>query len=253
MALIRHSFLPRSMFDMDSWFRPTLDTFDPFDELDHISGRNLEWLSAPSMLQFKESKITRKYRISLDCAGYNPKSIKTEVKDGKLCVIGKEEVKDEKGDYSCKEFRKTYDLPENTETDKLVSFVTRQGNIVIEMPLKVGEEKPASNEDDMFPKIIESKDGDKQIKMKCNLPKNVDPSKLTVTCKDRDVIIKAEDIQENDDKYSRRCYYKRFTMPERADLTAMKCSFENNLLTLEAPFNAEPEKAHSIPIEIKNN
>jgi hypothetical protein len=43
MAIIRHSFLPRSMFDMDSWFRPTSDLFDPFDEMDHMLGRNLEW------------------------------------------------------------------------------------------------------------------------------------------------------------------------------------------------------------------
>ena len=213
----------------------------------------MEWLNAPSMLQTKESKVTRKYRISLDFAGYNPKSIKTEVQDGKLCVIGKEEIKDEKGDYSCKEFRKTFDLPDNAETDKLVSFVTRQGNIVVEMPLKGGDDKPASVEEDLFPKIVDSKEGDKQIVMKCNLPK-CDPSKLTVTVKDRDVIIKAEDIQDTEDKYSRRCYFKRFSMPERADLNAMKCNFENNLLTLEAPLNVESEKTPlKIPIEIKKS
>lgn len=253
MALIRHSFLPRSMFDMDSWFRPTLDSFDPFDELDHkMSVRNLEWLTAPSIVQVRQAKVPRKYRISLECIGYDPKSIKTEVKDGKLLVIGKEEVKDEKGDYSCKEFRKTYKLPENAETDKLVSFVTRQGHIVIEMPLKV-EDQSLTLDEDLFPKIIDSKDGGKQVTMKCSLPKNVDPSKLSVTCKDRDLIIKAEDLQDSEDKYSRRCYYKRCTMPESTDFNAMKCHFENGLLTIEAPIHLEFEKVHKIPVEFKKS
>ena len=41
MSLIQHSLFPRSMLDMDTWFRPTLDVFDPFDELDTMLGRNL--------------------------------------------------------------------------------------------------------------------------------------------------------------------------------------------------------------------
>ena len=252
MSLIRHSFLPRSMFDMDSWFLPTLDTFDPFDELDHMMGRNLEWLTIPSMLQIRQPKVPRKYRISLNCAGYNPKSIKTEIKDGNLCVNGKEEQKDENGDYSTKEFRKTYTLPENAENDKLVSFVTKQGQLVVEIPLKI-EEQQKGTSDDLFPKIVDSKDGGKQVTMNCSIPKNVDPSKLSVTCKDRDLIIKAEDVQENEDKYSRRYYYKRCTMPEHTDFNALKCHFENNLLTIEAPVNPELERHHQIPIEFKKN
>jgi HSP20 family molecular chaperone IbpA len=250
MALIRHSFLPRSMFDMDSWFRPTLDLFDPFDEIDHMLGRNLEWLTIPSMLQVRQPKVPRKYRVSLNCAGYNPKSIKTEVKDGKLYINGKEEIKDENGDFSTKEFRKTYELPENAEIDKLVSFVTRQGQLVVEVPLKI-EEKAL--EDDLFPKIVDSKDGGKQVTMRCSVPNNIDPSKLTVTCKDRDIIIKAEDVQESEDNYSKKYYYKRCTMPENTDFNALKCNFENNSLTIEAPVNPELEKPHQIPIEFRNN
>ena len=252
MALIRHSFLPRSMFDMDSWFLPTLDTFDPFDELDHMMGRNLEWLTVPSMLQMKQPKVPRKYRISLNCAGYDPKSIKTEIKDGNLYVHGKEGQKDENGDYSTKEFRKTYTLPENAEIDKLVSFVTRQGQLVVEIPLKK-EDQQKNVTDDLFPKIVDSKDGGKHVTMKCSIPKNVDPSKLSVTCKDRDLIIKAEDVQENEDKYSRRYYYKRCTMPENTDFNALKCHYENNFLTIEAPVNPELEKSHQIPIEFTKN
>ena len=249
MSLIRHSFLPRSMFDMDSWFHSTLDTFDPYDELDYMVGRNLNWLTLPTMFQMRQPKVPRKYRISFNCAGYNPKSIKTEIKDGNLYVHGKEEQKDENGDYSTKEFRKTYTLPENSEIDKLVSFVTRQGQLVVEIPLK--EDDPQTMTDDLFPKIVDSKDGGKHVTMKCSLPKNVDPSKLSVTCKDRDLIIKAEDVQENEDQHSRRYFYKRCTMPANTDFNSLKCNFENNLLTIEAPVH--PELDHMIPVQIKKH
>ena len=252
MPLIRHSFLPRSMFNMDSWFLPTLDTFDPFDELDHMMGRNLEWLTVPPILQIRQPEVPRKYRISLNCAGYDPKSINTEIKERSLYIHGKEEEKDENGDFSTKEFRKTYNLPENVETDKLVSFVTKQGQLVVEIPLKI-EDQEKSTEDDLFPKIIDSKEGGKLVTMKCSIPKNVDPSKLSVTCKDRDLVIKAEDVQENEDKYSRRYYYKRCTMPENTNFNELKCHFENNLLTIEAPVNPDVEKYHEIPIQFDKN
>ena len=251
MSLITHGFFPRSLLDMDTWFRPTLDIFDPFDELDQMMGRNLEWLTVPSFLQMRQPKVPRKYRISLDCAGYNPKAIKTEVKDNKLYISAKEEIKNENGDYSTKEFRKTYELPENAETDKLVSFVTGQGQLVVEVPLHVEEKQ--SVEDDLFPKIVETREGGKQVTMKCSVPKHVDPSKLTVTCKDRDLIIKAEDVQENEDKYSRRYYYKRCTMPENTDFKELKCHFENNSLVIEAPVNPQLENSRQIPIQFKNH
>ena len=65
MSLIPHSFFPRSAFDTNQWMKPivnplatsalanpfnTLDFFDPFDELDHMVGRNLEWLNKPDFM-----------------------------------------------------------------------------------------------------------------------------------------------------------------------------------------------------------
>lgn len=142
--LISHSFLPRSMFDMDLWLRPkslgfgpsTLDLFDPFDELDQMIGRNFNWLVKPQFLS-KASGIPNKYRVTLDCTGYSPKSIKTEVKDGVLVVTGSEgDKREDNEDYSMRQFRKSYKLPANAETEKLASFITSSGKLVIEIPLK---------------------------------------------------------------------------------------------------------------------
>ena len=42
-------------------------------------------------------------------------------------------------------------------------------------------------------------------------------------------------------------------MPENTDFGALKCNFENNSLTIEAPVNTELEKLHQIPIEFRKN
>jgi HSP20 family molecular chaperone IbpA len=250
MSLVPFNILPRSMFDMDTWFRPTLDVFDPFDEVDRMLSRNLQWINTPSFFEPLplRPRVPRKYRVTVDCAGYNPSSLKTEIQNGNLIVSGKEEVKERGEDFSTKEFRKTYKLPENSETDKMVSFVTPLGQMVIEVPLK---RERLGREEDLFPQIVDRPEGGKQVTMSCSIPQGVDPTKLSVTCKDRDLIIKGEDIQETQDTYSRKYYYKRCTMPENTDFNQLKCRVENNQLNIEAPVVEGLTFQKQIPIEYK--
>lgn len=60
----------------------SLDVFDPFDELDRMMNRNVSWLNEPSMLpsRLRAPLVPQKYRITLDCSGYNESSISTVVK-----------------------------------------------------------------------------------------------------------------------------------------------------------------------------
>lgn len=266
MSLIAHTFLPRSMFDMDSWYRPltlglgpsTLDMFDPFDDLDRVMCRNLMWLDKPSFLDFtplRAPRVPKKYRVSLDCEGFNPKSIKTEVKDGKLVITGSEgkEAESQDGDFSMRQFRKTYPLPEGVEADKLVSFMTSSGKLIVEMPIK---EEPKSQDKVVagFPQIVEGENGQKNVSIKLNLPKSIDPSKLSVTCKDRDLIVQAENVNEKEDSRSQTFYYQRTTLPENTDLNALKCMFDNNQLSITAPLHAElKQEIKTVPIEFKNS
>ena len=248
---LRTDMFPRSMFNMDTWFNPTLDVFDPYDEIDRMLSRNLEWINRPSFLEPLPliPRVPRKYRVTVDCAGYSPTALKTEIKEGKLCVHGKEESKDKSGDFSTKEFRKTYKLPENAETDKMVSFVTPLGQMVVEVPLK-SETTTTGGLEDLFPQIIDTKEG-KTVQMSCTVPQGVDPNKLQITCKDRDLIIKGEDVQEKPDSISRMHYYKRCTMPENTDFDALKCVMENNKLKIEAPIYPALTQKRTIPIEMK--
>jgi HSP20 family molecular chaperone IbpA len=251
MALIPHKFFPRGSFDVDNWLHPTLDVFDAFDEFDHMLGRNMEWLERPSFLEplALQPRVPEKYRVTVDVAGFQPKSIKAEVKDGRLIVWAREEQKHDKdGDFEVKEFKKTYQLPENAEVEKLAVFVAG-GQLVAEVPLKV--QRQLLPGEDLFPHVVENKDGTRKVTLNCTVPRDIHPENVSVTCKDRDLIIKAEDKIEKPDRVSRVYYYKRCTLPENTDFNALKCHFENNKLAIEAPVNPTYHKYRHIPIENK--
>lgn len=255
MALIPHNIFPRSMFDMDQWFHPnhkhqgpsTLDLFDPFDELDHMIGRNMEWLNKPEFMNFPlMPRVPQKYRIVVDCHGYQPKSIKTEINGQRLTVVGNEEVKHDGEDFSVKQFKRTYVLPENCESDKMASFMTKHGQLVIEMPLR---ETQVHSNTDLFPRIVDTENGGKAVTMKFNVPENIDPSKVCVSIKDRDLIVKAEDKVEKPDGISRFFYYKRTTMPENTKFDELKCNYDNHKLSICAPLNLDFKACRTVPIE----
>jgi HSP20 family molecular chaperone IbpA len=259
-SLIPHSLFTRSLFDMDEWMRPldhrfrtmnTLDMFDPFDELDTTLGRNLRWLNRPDFMMPMTPRVPNKYRVSLDCQGYNAKSIKTECKNNVLHVAASEKSEpDANGDYFNKEFKKTYNLPIDAECDKLVSFMTNDGQLVIEMPLK-----PKGLVDDAsFPKIVDGPNGTKQVNIKFSVPQGIAPENIDVSVKDRCLVIKAEDKKDEPDGFSRFNYYQQTTLPENTDFQNLKCNFENGQLTVTAPVDATKGLEYKkIPIEHKQN
>jgi len=242
---------------MDQWHRPysdlglsTMDLFDPFDELDHMIAKNFQWLNRPDFLPQLQQvlpKIPQKYRIMVDCAGFDPKSIKTDISGNKLVVSGREEHKTSADDYSTKEFKKTYDLPAHAESDKLASFMTPNGNLVIEVPLK---ERPGHLHSELFPKIVDQ-NGHKVVQMQFNVPENIDPSKVHISIKDRDLICKAEDKVQRQDGTSRFYYYKRSTLPENTDFDQLKCNFDQGKLKIEAPIRTDFKSMRNIPISYK--
>jgi len=256
MSLIQHGFLPRSMMNMDDWMTPfgsdfsrlnTLDMFDPFDALDSTIGRNLQWLSRPEHLMPAVHNVPQhhKYRITLDCSDYKPKSIKTECKDHVLTVSAIEETKDDNGDFSTKEFKKTYSLPDTAECEKMVSFVTSDGQLVVEVPLK-HTPKPAGNGDHI--QIVDENEG-KVVKMKFILPSNISPEHVDINVKDRCLVIKAEEKKVKPDGVSTFHYYKKTTLPENTNFEALKCNYDNNEITVSAPLNLEWTPTKKIALE----
>ena len=51
--------------------------------------------------------------MQLNVAGFNPETIKTRVDGRKVIVEAKQEERQADGDYSLREIRKTYELPEH--------------------------------------------------------------------------------------------------------------------------------------------
>lgn len=57
--------------------------------------------------------IADKFRVQLNVAGFNPDTIRTRVEGRKVVVEAKQEDRQPNGDFSVREIRKTYDLPEH--------------------------------------------------------------------------------------------------------------------------------------------
>ena len=80
------------------------------------------------------------------------------------------------------------------------------------------------------------------------MPTTVDPSKVTCTCKDRDVIIKADYEKKEGDKDTKIHYFRRSTLPYNTDFNSLKCSVvDDHQLKIEAKLGKNQNK--SIPIE----
>jgi len=247
---ITPTFFPRNLFDMDLWSRPsvlgagpsTLDLFDPFDELDRMMGKNMLWLSHPEMVTDMipmAPKVPTKYRITINCGEYDENSIKTNVEGDRLTVYFTKNGE--------KVFESTYDLPAYVDTAKLASFVTN-GMMVIEFPIKEEEQTERRS---LFPKIVE-KEGARNVEFELTIPETVDPAKLHVVCKDRDVIVRADYKIQKPEGTSTIHWLKRSTFPENTDFDALKCSVENHEVKISAPLAPLPlkHKKH-IPVEYK--
>jgi HSP20 family molecular chaperone IbpA len=279
LSQITPSFFPRSALDMDSWNRPlstniarplgsaltdpflndpfftnplattSLDLFDPFSDLDRLMGRNINWLTEPDILpsRLRQPLVPQKYRVTLDCTGYNEKSIKTKVKGNQLTISGSEGDESLKGteNYTIREFKRSYDLPDYVDTTKLVSFMTFDGTLVVEFPFKEQVGQIAGNQ---WPVVDEK---NKQVTLDMEIPPDVDPEKLNVTCKDMDLIVRADYRVKRDDgsTRSRVHYLRRCTLPENTDFNSLKCEVDKHHLKLSAGLG--PHHKKRVPIEFK--
>ena len=148
-----------------------VNTFRSYTDYDYyISSPNVIWINKPASVEPSDiQKAARKHRIIVDCYGFKSSSIKTELRDKQIDVIAYEEEKRSKSNFSVREFKRTFDIPSQAEVDKLVSFLTKNGLLVIEVPLKP---------DDQFDLLPRISDDGKSVSYKFSVPDNFDISKL---------------------------------------------------------------------------
>lgn len=251
---LSYNYVPRANIDTHTWHNstprsnqphPNIDAYDSFDKLDHTitdykdAVHNLNWIKKPTFEQILP-KVTQKYRITVDVKGYDAPSIKTEILDSKtdgkkILVTGHEHEKfDEDGDFMLKHFKKTYDLPEHCELDKLASYIVQPSTLVIEMPL---QEKEFHLDADLVPKITENESGEEILNLDFNIPEDIDPEHVHVTIKDHDFVLKAEDKSKKADGMSKFHYYKKARLPHNTNFEGLACKFNNNQISCTAALN----------------
>lgn len=128
----------------DRFFGDQLNFFDPWRDFDTFPTAfssfpsSFRWINQPRRLSQHRSSsfhsssgnmaagntlipistaaapaLSEKFRVQLNVAGFNPETIRTHVDGRKVIVEAKQEDRQNSGDYSLREIRKTYELPEH--------------------------------------------------------------------------------------------------------------------------------------------
>jgi len=219
--------------------------------------------------------LSEKFRVQLNVAGFNPDTIRTRVEGRKVIVEAKQEDRQATGDFSVREIRKSYDLPEHADSPNLASFVTPNNMLVIEVPVNPPriERRPsqlfADNQNlslfgkfrdpvfdypgfvgsqDFNPRVVDAGNGQKHIKMA--LPaKNYRPEQIRVSIKNNELLVQAENNINENNRSERSFLTKSITLPPGTQIDQLK-SFLNNdgQLEIEAPF-IEPTETRSIQVQ----
>jgi len=225
----------------------------------------LQWLQDPPRFQRELCPVTGhkkrphsdKFRVTLDVTGFKPEDLSVKVIGRKLLIDGKQEFRDGE-DFSVKEMRKTYDLPENASFEHMTSFLTAKGILVVEFPLitqtkerddhhhqleKYGANTKEFNFDEFFksafePKISDDTDkGGKKINLSLDMT-GFRPDQIQIHLKDRDLIVQAESSSSDKHHTARSYIYKAVTLPPNIDIEHMRSFLhDGKRLMITAPYH----------------
>jgi len=259
---------PRQLFDFENFLGQSLDLFDPFDEIDLASHRMqsaLQWLQHPPRLQrelcpttgHKKRAHSDKFRVTLDVHGYKPEDLSVKVVGRKLMIDGKQEFRDGE-DFSVKEMRKSYDIPENASFEHMTSFLTAKGTLVVEFPLMsqskeqddhhhqlqtYGANVKEFNFDEFFksafePKITDDLEkGGKKINLSLDMT-GFRPDQIQIHLKDHDLVVQAESSSSDKQQTARSYIYKAVTLPPNIDVEHMRSFLhDGKRLMIIAPYH----------------
>ncbi|CAF1109216.1 unnamed protein product [Didymodactylos carnosus] len=269
--------------DVVDFFHTNLDWYDPFDDFDQqltvFPTNRLRWLNEPPRQRpsYNRGQSVEKFRVQLDVTNFDHNSIHTKIDGQKLIVTGKQEEKSG-DDYVKNEFRKAYDLPEHVDTKDLVSYITPNDMLVIEIPIKnpqlqqnmlesqkqyqnsekhvsspIGGQLVPSFDFGSFyggtfgPKIVDDTTSNTGKKLNMNVDmKGYKPEQIKVSVKDNELIVQGEQEYESNNRAGRSYFYKQVTLPPGVITDRLQTHLMNNgQLTIEAPY-AEPRQPQAI-------
>jgi HSP20 family molecular chaperone IbpA len=281
------------LFDdpFDRFFGDQLDFFDPWRDFDtfptalSVRPNAFRWVNQPQRLTYQRNAQpttstppSEKFRVQLNIAGFNPETVKTKVEGRKVIVEAKQEDRQSDGDYHIRELRKTYELPEHANANRLASYVTPNNMLVIEVPIENPETErrlqQAKNDDrslaqfgqyrdplfdyagflggsDFQPRIVDKGNNQKQLEMTVGM-KNYRPQEIKVSVKNNELIVQGEHQHKDENRSERSFFFKSATLPPGTQVDQLQSSLtDDGQLKIEAPFIEPKEGQKSIESQKK--
>ena len=195
-----------------------LDLFDSFDYLDRKIFKNVQFVKYPEDF-LNCNKSLEVYRITFNCNSFNPSSIQTELQENKLIISGhKGKPKKNTEDFFYQEFRETIVLPRYVDFEKSRSFfLNSQKLIVIEFTIHLSQRW---HKKFLRPRIAHN---GKIVKLEILLPEGIDENKISLTCKDCDLVLIAD--YANQKKTCKIQFIRRTQLPQNTDFSSLNSIF----------------------------
>jgi len=172
-----------------------------------IRTRSRQNLQQQEPLMGRTTRTPQKYRITVNCQGFDPNTIRTKLRRelGQNHLILTCQGQQEQA--SCK---RSFTLPQNCLVDKMQKSIVGRNQLVCEFPLKRRLDL------DLVKHVVGSGNG-KMYVAECRIPDFVDPTQVTVCVKGHELIVCLKDTLS--DKVAKGQFVVRTTLPIKTDIT----------------------------------
>lgn len=261
-----------------------LDFFDPWHDFEklsldsHVKSGSFRWIHQPQRstntlsLPINDEKPrqparqptnTKKFRLLVNINGFDPQTVSTRIDGQRVIIEGKQEDRPDVDNYQIQTLNKIFDLPDYTDLDHLISYITPNSMVVIEVPichprsqrrpslvmndeqnvLLFGQYREPSYDyisfltgTDFQPRLIEKGDGQKQLEMLLDM-KTCQPEEIRLLLKNNRLIVRTEQKSEDNQRTDRSFLFKSTLLPPGTQVDQLKCQLTNEgQLKLEGPF-----------------
>ena len=267
-----HRFFPDPWDFYDPWFdfhlAPLpLSTFPRFPLVPRsprVAYRSKTRTTTTKSVDFTSpAKNAEKFRVQVDVTGFQPENIRTQVEGRQIVVEARHEDRENEGNYTRREIRRIYDLPEQADATQLTSQVGANNTLMIEVPLRSGADDrrlvPANNNQlslnqygqnrealsdttgflsgsEFQPRIVDKGNNQKQLEMTLTV-KGYKPDEIKVSVKNNVLIIEGERAHREDNRSERSFFSKTTTLPSETQVDQLQSSLnDDGVLKIEAPF-----------------
>jgi len=190
-------------------------------------------------LMGQTTRTPQKYRITVNCQGFDPNTIRTNLRR----ELGQNHLiltcQDRMGQASCK---RCFTLPQNCLVDKMQKSIVGRNQLVCEFPLKRRLDL------DLVKHVVGSGNG-KMYVAECRIPDFVDPTKVTVCVKGHELIVCLKDTIS--DKVAKGQFFVRTTLPIKADISKIHCVQKKRWLIVNVPVIPVIKGCFEVPIHRK--